>query len=127
MLISDWISDVCSSDLLGAGVSTSGAGYRSGWPGSRSPRWCRARRDIVHRCLQRHATVLSLSSMTPQITLEDLQKTARDSFYVTVGLGVIAFQKAQVQRHELRKQLEHGAGGAQQGVVESGKTLEERP
>ncbi|HEY1116574.1 MAG TPA: hypothetical protein VGE43_02645 [Acidimicrobiales bacterium] len=64
--------------------------------------------------------------MTPQITLEDLQKTARDSFYVTVGLGVIAFQKAQVQRHELRKQLEHGVGGAQQGVVESVKTIEER-
>jgi DNA-binding phage protein len=64
--------------------------------------------------------------MPPQITREDLQKTARDSFYVTVGLGVIAFQKAQVQRQELRKQLEQGVGGAQQGVAESVKTIEER-
>jgi exonuclease VII small subunit len=64
--------------------------------------------------------------MPSQITLEDLQKTARDSFYVTVGLGVIAFQKAQVQRQELRKQLEDSVGGAQQGVVESVKTVEER-
>ena len=64
--------------------------------------------------------------MPSQITLEDLQKTARDSFYVTVGLGVIAFQKAQVQRQELRTQLEDSVGGAQQGVVESVKTVEER-
>lgn len=64
--------------------------------------------------------------MPPQITLDDLQKTARDSFYVTVGLGVIAFQKAQVQRQELRKQLEGGVGGAQQTVAESVKTVEER-
>lgn len=64
--------------------------------------------------------------MPSQITLEDVQKTARDSFYVTVGLGVIAFQKAQVQRHELLKQLEGSVGGAQQGVAESVKTVEER-
>jgi ElaB/YqjD/DUF883 family membrane-anchored ribosome-binding protein len=64
--------------------------------------------------------------MTPEITLDDIQKTARDSFYVTVGLGVIAFQKAQVQRNELRKQLEEGVGGAHRTVAESVKTVEER-
>jgi ElaB/YqjD/DUF883 family membrane-anchored ribosome-binding protein len=64
--------------------------------------------------------------MPAQITLDDLQKTARDSFYVTVGLGVIAFQKAQVQRQELRKQFEGGVGGAHQTVSESVKTVEER-
>lgn len=64
--------------------------------------------------------------MTPEITLDDIQKTVRDSFYVTVGLGVIAFQKAQVQRNELRKQLEDGVGGAQQAVTDSVKTVEER-
>lgn len=64
--------------------------------------------------------------MTPEITLDDIQKTVRDSFYVTVGLGVIAFQKAQVQRNELRKQLEEGVGGAHQTVAESVKTVEER-
>ena len=61
-----------------------------------------------------------------EITLDDIQKTVRDSFYVTVGLGVIAFQKAQVQRQELRKQVEDGVGGAQQAVAESVKTVEER-
>ncbi len=64
--------------------------------------------------------------MTPEITLDDLQKTVRDSFYVTVGLGVIAFQKAQVQRNELRKQLEAGVGEAHQTVTGSVKTVEER-
>ncbi len=37
---------------------------------------------------------------------EDLTKTVKDALYITVGLGVIAFQRAQVQRQELRKQVE---------------------
>jgi len=40
-----------------------------------------------------------------EITIDDINRTLKDSFYVTVGLGVIAFQKAQVQRQELRKQV----------------------
>lgn len=64
--------------------------------------------------------------MTPEITRDDIQRTVRDSFYVTVGLGVIAFQKAQVQRNELRKQLQNGLGGAHQNVADSVKTVEER-
>jgi len=61
-----------------------------------------------------------------EITIDDIQKTVRDSFYVTVGLGVIAFQKAQVQRQELRKQLEDGVGEAHSAVADSVKTVEER-
>jgi ElaB/YqjD/DUF883 family membrane-anchored ribosome-binding protein len=60
------------------------------------------------------------------ITIDDIHKTVRDSFYVTVGLGVIAFQKAQVQRQELRKQLEGGVGEAQRNLGDSVKTVEER-
>jgi len=60
------------------------------------------------------------------LPLDDVQKAVRDSFYVTVGLGVIAFQKAQVQRQELRKQLEDTVSGAQQGIGDSVKTVEER-
>jgi len=60
------------------------------------------------------------------IKLDDIQKAVRDSFYVTVGLGVIAFQKAQVQRQELRQQLEGGIGEAQRNVSDSVKTVEER-
>ncbi|HEU5083798.1 MAG TPA: hypothetical protein VFU14_10700 [Acidimicrobiales bacterium] len=61
-----------------------------------------------------------------EITIDDIQRTVRDSFYVTVGLGVIAFQKAQVQRQELKKQLEQNVGAAEQAVTDSVKTLEER-
>ena len=37
---------------------------------------------------------------------EDATKVLKDALYVSVGLGVIAFQKAQVQRVELQKVLE---------------------
>jgi hypothetical protein len=37
---------------------------------------------------------------------DDLSKLAKEALYVTVGLGVIAFQKAQVQRNELQKRFE---------------------
>ena len=36
----------------------------------------------------------------------DLTKTLKDAAYVVVGFGVIGFQRAQVRRQELRKQLE---------------------
>jgi ElaB/YqjD/DUF883 family membrane-anchored ribosome-binding protein len=37
--------------------------------------------------------------------MNDLTKTLKDAAYVTVGFGVLAFQRAQVRRQELRKQL----------------------
>jgi hypothetical protein len=37
---------------------------------------------------------------------EDATKLLKDALYVSVGLGVIAFQKAQVQRNELQKTLD---------------------
>ena len=37
--------------------------------------------------------------------LNDLSKTLKDAAYVAVGFGVLAFQKAQVRRRELEKQL----------------------
>lgn len=40
-----------------------------------------------------------------EITIDDIGKLAKDSFYVTVGLGLIAFQRAQVQRQAFRKQI----------------------
>ena len=42
--------------------------------------------------------------------LEDATKLLKDALYVSVGLGVIAFQKAQVQRNELQKTLESRLG-----------------
>jgi prefoldin subunit 5 len=38
--------------------------------------------------------------------MADVTKTAKDAAYVTVGLGVLAFQKAQVARRDLSKQVE---------------------
>ncbi|HLF99212.1 MAG TPA: hypothetical protein VI916_01985 [Acidimicrobiia bacterium] len=36
----------------------------------------------------------------------DVRKLAQDAAYVTVGVGVIAFQRAQVARREARARLE---------------------
>jgi DNA anti-recombination protein RmuC len=37
--------------------------------------------------------------------MNDLSQTLKDAAYVAVGFGVLAFQKAQVRRRELEKQL----------------------
>jgi len=42
---------------------------------------------------------------SPKSAAEDLTKLAKDVLYVSVGLGVIAAQKAQVRRREIREQL----------------------
>lgn len=67
------------------------------------------------------------------VNLENLTKLVKDALYVGVGAGVIAFQKAQVQRRELRAQLTDQSGGARSpfasvaGVVEDRvKLIEER-
>jgi hypothetical protein len=38
-------------------------------------------------------------------TLQDANKTLKDAAYVAVGFGVLTFQKAQVRRRELAKQV----------------------
>jgi hypothetical protein len=43
---------------------------------------------------------------TPKTAAEDLTKLLKDAFYVTVGLGVIVAQRAQVRRQELSKVFE---------------------
>ena len=60
------------------------------------------------------------------ITIDDIQKTLKDSLYVSIGLGVIAFQKAQVQRQELRKQVGANVEVARVVVEDRVKTVEER-
>lgn len=37
--------------------------------------------------------------------MADVSKTLKDAAYIAVGFGVIGFQKAQVRRQELRKDL----------------------
>ena len=42
---------------------------------------------------------------TPKSAAEDLTKLAKDVVYVSVGLSVIALQRVQVRRQELRQRL----------------------
>jgi hypothetical protein len=67
------------------------------------------------------------------LTLESITDTLRDALYVGVGAGVIAFQKMQVQRVELTKQLTSQLEGAKDqlgsvtGLVDDRiKLIEER-
>ena len=52
-----------------------------------------------------------------RFTVDDVTKLARDAAYVGVGLGVLAFQRAQVQRHELRRSTSAQIGEAK-GTVQ---------
>lgn len=61
-----------------------------------------------------------------EFSIDDISKTVKDGLYVTIGLGVIAFQKAQVQRQELQKQVESNLSGTRALVGESLKTVQER-
>jgi ElaB/YqjD/DUF883 family membrane-anchored ribosome-binding protein len=44
--------------------------------------------------------------------MTDVRSTLKDAAYVGIGFGVLAFQKAQVQRQELQKRLESTVGDA---------------
>lgn len=59
-------------------------------------------------------------------SLDELTKAAQDAAYVTIGLGVIAFQKAQVRRNELTKSLQGGLDDAKAAVEDNVKLVEER-
>jgi ElaB/YqjD/DUF883 family membrane-anchored ribosome-binding protein len=58
--------------------------------------------------------------------MADVNKILKDAFYVTVGLGVIVFQRAQVQRQELRKQIEAQVGEARENAKRFSGTLEQQ-
>lgn len=46
-----------------------------------------------------------MADVTVDSVTQTVTSALRDAFYIGVGAGVIAFQKAQVQRQELRKAL----------------------
>jgi ElaB/YqjD/DUF883 family membrane-anchored ribosome-binding protein len=62
----------------------------------------------------------------PGLKVEDITKLAKDALYVGVGLGVIGFQKAQVQRNELQKQLKGQVGDARTQLDGLQKVFEDR-
>jgi hypothetical protein len=59
-------------------------------------------------------------------SLDELTKVLQDTVYVGIGLGVIAFQKAQVQRQALAKNLEGAVDQARTAVEDNLKLVEER-
>lgn len=59
-------------------------------------------------------------------SLDELAKAIQDAAYVSIGLGVIAFQKAQVQRQELRKNVQGTIDQARSAVEDNLKLVEER-
>jgi hypothetical protein len=58
----------------------------------------------------------------PRLQLDDVTNAVKDAAYVSVGLGVIAFQRFQVRRNELNKLL----GGVGSTVGDRVKVVEER-
>lgn len=62
----------------------------------------------------------------PEPKIDDLTETAtgfaRDAFYVTVGAGVLAFQKAQVRRREIQKLADDRLGDAKEQAEKSFQT-----
>ena len=58
--------------------------------------------------------------------MADVNKTLKDAAYVTVGLGVLAVQKAQVGRRELTKQVESQLNGTTEHLQKVARQFEER-
>src|SRR5947209_4085303 len=58
--------------------------------------------------------------------MADVTKTVKDAAYVTVGLGVLAFQKAQVARRDLTKQVEAQLNQTSDQVKDLSKKVEGR-
>jgi ElaB/YqjD/DUF883 family membrane-anchored ribosome-binding protein len=56
----------------------------------------------------------------------DVSKFVKDALYVSVGLGVITLQKAQVRRQELRKQLSGQVGDAKSQLQTLTKRVDDR-
>jgi anion-transporting ArsA/GET3 family ATPase len=58
--------------------------------------------------------------------MNDVTQTLKDAAYITVGAGVIAFQKAQVQRQEIQKRLAGLDLDPKHGFERVSGTLEDR-
>lgn len=56
----------------------------------------------------------------------DLTKTLKDAAYITVGFGVIAWNKAQVRRRELEKQFETQTADVRTQLAKVADEVEER-
>src|SRR4051794_11190721 len=89
--------------------------------------------NSLHLCVWLQATVrptVEVAQMpeirNPKSAAEDLTKVAKDAFYVSIGLAVIAFQKAQVQRQEWRKQVSGQVDDAKSQLQSLTKLFDDR-
>jgi hypothetical protein len=57
---------------------------------------------------------------------DDVTKVLKDAAYVTVGLGVMAFQRVQVRRRALHERLNSQFGDLPKRVEDRRRTVEER-
>ena len=58
--------------------------------------------------------------------MADVRGTIRDTAYVGIGLLVLGFQRAQVQRQELQKRIEGSLGEAKGGFEKLGEDVQDR-
>ena len=58
--------------------------------------------------------------------MTDVRSTIKDAAYVGIGFGVLAVQKAQVQRQELRKRIEAGFSEAKGSFSKLGDDVQDR-
>jgi hypothetical protein len=61
----------------------------------------------------------------PEITVDDITKVLKDVLYITVGAGVIGFQKVQVGRRELTEALNGQLNDAKDRVSGSNDLFEQ--
>ena len=58
--------------------------------------------------------------------MADVRSTLKDAAYIGIGFGVLAFQKAQVQRQELAKKLETSVTEGKAGFGKLGEDVQDR-
>jgi len=62
----------------------------------------------------------------PEVDLEGVTGVAKDAFYITVGAGVLAFQRLQVSRQDLQKQVKPRLDEAKDQFGKLGDSVEDR-
>lgn len=60
------------------------------------------------------------------ISVDDIPRMVEDTVYTAVGLGVLGFQRMQVQRQQLKRSLSSSCGEAREAFDDRVKLVEER-
>jgi hypothetical protein len=60
------------------------------------------------------------------ISVDDIPRFVEDTVYTAVGLGVLGFQRVQVQRQQLKRSLSSSYGEAREALDDRVRLVEER-